>query len=60
MRIRCFALLLLFPCMAWAQKSELSKAVDARSDAAWADARQIWEWAEAGYQEKRSAALLAD
>jgi aminobenzoyl-glutamate utilization protein B len=43
-----------------AQKSDLDAAVRARADAAWEIARQIWDWAEPGYQEKRSAALLAD
>jgi aminobenzoyl-glutamate utilization protein B len=39
-------------------------AVDAfirdHADSSWEMARKIWEWAEVGYQEKRSAALLAD
>ena len=32
----------------------------AHADASWEMARKIWEWAEVGYQEKRSSALLAD
>jgi aminobenzoyl-glutamate utilization protein B len=43
-----------------AQKSELAKAVDARADRCWAIAQDIWMWAEPGYQEKRSAAALAE
>jgi aminobenzoyl-glutamate utilization protein B len=43
-----------------AQKAAVDAAVRARADAAWAMALKIWEWAEPGYQEKRSAALLAD
>jgi aminobenzoyl-glutamate utilization protein B len=42
-----------------AAKAGLDYAVKARADAAWVMARQIWEWAEPGYQEKRSAGLLA-
>src|SRR5947209_7118155 len=41
-------------------KAAVDAAVQARSDAAWGIARQIWAWAEPGYQETRSAALLAD
>jgi aminobenzoyl-glutamate utilization protein B len=42
-----------------AVKADLDAAVRSRADAAWRMAQQIWEWAEPGYQEKRSAALLA-
>src|SRR5213592_1589083 len=52
-------LLLLAP-FSPAQKAALPAAIDARADASWAMARQIWEWAETGYKESRSAALLAD
>src|SRR5579871_1125686 len=45
---------------AFGQKDALDEAVRARSDAAWAQARRIWEWAEVGYREEKSAALLAD
>src|SRR5207244_8116710 len=41
-------------------KSALDTFIVARADSSWAMARQIWDWAEVGYQEKRSAALLAD
>jgi aminobenzoyl-glutamate utilization protein B len=43
-----------------AQKDALDIGVRSRADAGWDMARQIWGWAEPGYQEKRSAALLAD
>jgi aminobenzoyl-glutamate utilization protein B len=42
-----------------AQKSALLDSIKGRSETSWQMARQIWEWAEPGYQEKRSAALLA-
>ena len=32
----------------------------AHADSSWEMARKIWDWAEVGYQEKRSSALLAD
>jgi aminobenzoyl-glutamate utilization protein B len=45
----------------WAQtKADLISAIDRRADDTWKIARQIWEWAEPGYQEVRSAGLLAD
>ncbi len=34
--------------------------IRAHADESWAMARKIWDWAEVGYQEKRSSALLAD
>src|SRR5437764_7092001 len=43
-----------------AQKAEVDAAVRMRADDTWAMALKIWEWAEPGYQEKRSTALLAD
>jgi aminobenzoyl-glutamate utilization protein B len=43
-----------------AQKEGLPAAVDAQADEAWGMARQIWQWAEVGYKETRSATLLAD
>ncbi len=44
---------------AFAQRS-LDESIRARADASWAEARKIWEWAEVGYHEDRSAALLSD
>jgi aminobenzoyl-glutamate utilization protein B len=43
----------------YAQKAALNEAIAARADASWEIAQKIWGWAEPGYQEKRSAALLA-
>jgi aminobenzoyl-glutamate utilization protein B len=66
MRMRLLAVvlasagMLLFVPPAWAQKEALSRSVERRSGESWEMARKIWEWAEPGYQEKRSAALLAD
>ena len=42
-----------------AQKSDLETAVAERSDLLWDAARKVWEWAEPGYQETKSSALLA-
>lgn len=53
-------LLFLLPARARAQKEALDAAVKVHSEEAWKMARKIWDWAEPGYQEKRSAALLAD
>jgi aminobenzoyl-glutamate utilization protein B len=43
-----------------AQKEALYDSIQARSNRAWEMAQKIWGWAEPGYQEKRSAALLAE
>src|SRR5262245_41038549 len=43
-----------------AGKDDLAKAVDARSDSAWQMAKDIWGWADPGYQENKSATLLAN
>ncbi len=42
------------------QKQKLTAAVDRQADEWWTVARQIWDWAEPGYQETKSAALLSD
>ena len=57
-----FALLATLPVTrpAFAQDHTLDESIRARSDASWEMARKIWEWAEVGYHETRSAALLAD
>ncbi len=39
---------------------EVIKAIDARYDETAKVARQIWEWAEVGYKEERSSALLRE
>ncbi len=43
-----------------APPADLIASVDARGDATWAVARRIWEFAEGGYLETQSSALLAD
>ncbi len=45
---------------AHADKSALDAAIDSRLEDAWQIALKIWDWAEPGYQEFKSAALLAD
>ena len=57
-----FAALATLPVTApaFAQDHPLDESIRARSDASWEMARKIWEWAEVGYHETRSAALLAD
>ena len=44
---------------ALAQKGALFESIKQRDAATWGAALQIWQWAEPGYQEKNSAALLA-
>jgi len=41
------------------EKAGLEAAVAERADLLWDAARKIWEWAEPGYQETKSSALLA-
>jgi aminobenzoyl-glutamate utilization protein B len=41
-------------------KAAVDEFIRAHADASWEMARKIWDWAEVGYQEQRSAALLAD
>jgi aminobenzoyl-glutamate utilization protein B len=43
----------------FAQKDALSASINQRDEAAWQAALQIWQWAEPGYQEQNSSALLA-
>ena len=45
---------------ALAQLGPLDESINARADASWEQALKIWGWAEVGYHEDRSAALLAD
>ena len=52
--------LLLVPAVGFAQKDAAVKSADERAEANWPTALQIWEWAEPGYQEKKSAAALAE
>jgi aminobenzoyl-glutamate utilization protein B len=59
--LRCCVLLALFlPSAARGQSVELDEATRTYAEASWPLAKQIWEWAEVGYKEQRSAKLLAD
>ena len=53
-------LLACSPAFAFAQKDAAVKAGGEQAEANWPTALKIWEWAEPGYQEKKSAAALAD
>ncbi|MBX9627006.1 MAG: amidohydrolase [Gemmataceae bacterium] len=53
-------LVILSPAATFGQKAEAVKAAAAHADAQWPTALKIWEWAEPGYQETKSAAALAD
>jgi aminobenzoyl-glutamate utilization protein B len=60
-RILCLTVLFLAPAgRVQGQKDALDRSIKDRSAASWEMALKIWGWAEPGYQEKRSAALLAD
>ncbi len=57
---RALVLLGLFlPAFAQADKAALNAAIDTRLEATWQDALKIWDWAEPGYQEVKSSALIA-
>jgi aminobenzoyl-glutamate utilization protein B len=57
----CLTLLLLTACSTLrAEKASLYDALRQREDAAWDAAMKIWTWAEPGYQEVKSSALLAE
>lgn len=45
--------------VAYGQKEQLFDSLSHREESSWRVAQQIWEWAEPGYQEERSSALLA-
>ncbi|MDA1017086.1 MAG: M20/M25/M40 family metallo-hydrolase, partial [Planctomycetota bacterium] len=47
------------PSPAVADKAALYESINKRDEASWQAARQIWEWAEPGYQESKSSLLLA-
>jgi len=46
--------------IARADEAALLEDVDRHADVAWKNAIEIWNWAEPGYQETKSSALLAD
>ena len=53
-------LVLLASAVVAESKSELADSIATRADSYWQAARQIWEWAEPGYREEKSSALLSD
>ncbi|MDE2835597.1 MAG: amidohydrolase [Bacteroidota bacterium] len=54
----CFSVLVTIP--ATGQTNALIESLDARADEYFGVARQIWEWAELGYQEDQSSQLLME
>lgn len=60
--MRLFAALavLLLPTLAFGQKDAAVKSAADHADANWPTALKIWEFAEPGYQEKKSAFALAE
>ena len=42
------------------QKNEMFETINARQQTSWETAKQIWNWAEPGYQETKSSALLIE
>ncbi len=60
-RLLFTAALAALPNLATAQQEEeMMSRIDARYDQTAQIARQIWEWAEVGYQEEKSSKLLQD
>ena len=59
-RLILSASLALLPSLATAQHEDVMTRIDARYDQTADIARKLWEWAEVGYQEERSSALLQD
>jgi aminobenzoyl-glutamate utilization protein B len=59
-RFAVVALLLATPAPALANKDAVAKAAAGHATTHWPTALRIWEWAEPGYQETRSATALAD
>lgn len=59
-RLILTAALAALPNFAIAQEQEMMSRIDARYDQTAQIARQIWEWAEVGYQEEKSSSLLQD
>ena len=56
----CLLSSLVYAGTAAAQKEALCESINERGDATWEIAKQIWSWAEPGYQETQSSKLLAD
>ncbi len=59
MRLFAFLTVLALSAPALAQKEAAIKSAASHSDANWPAALRIWDWAEPGYQEKKSSAELA-
>ncbi len=59
-RLLLSAALAAAPVAAHAQHEDVMSRIDARYDETAGIARQLWEWAEVGYQEERSSGLLKD
>jgi aminobenzoyl-glutamate utilization protein B len=55
-----FVVALFLPCSLRAQKEAVLASIEEHKEASWEMARKIWAYAEPGYQEKRSAALLSE
>ncbi|PQA85534.1 amidohydrolase [Hyphococcus luteus] len=58
MRRALLSLIAFLPAAAFADDSAVLADIDARYDDTAAVARQLWEWAEVGYKEEKSSALL--
>ncbi len=61
--VRALSTWLLLGCFTadgFAQKEQLAASIEKRDVETWNAARQIWEWAEPGYQEHKSSKLLAE
>jgi aminobenzoyl-glutamate utilization protein B len=59
-RLLLSAMLAATPVIAHAQNEDVMTRIDSRYDQTADIARKLWEWAEVGYQEERSSALLQD
>jgi aminobenzoyl-glutamate utilization protein B len=59
MRFFSLITILALPAVACAQKDAAVRSAGAHADANWGTALKIWEWAEPGYREKKSADALA-
>jgi aminobenzoyl-glutamate utilization protein B len=61
MLARFIAVISISGCVAIAQeRASLTSSIDARADHYGAMSKQIWDWAEVGYKEAKSSALLRD
>jgi aminobenzoyl-glutamate utilization protein B len=58
--LACLILASAFPLDAAEPKAAMTAAIEQRADDYWTIARKIWEYAEPGYQETKSSALLAE